>query len=124
MASDVAKGGGKPRGKRSRGPRASSRKAAQEPAGAPAKNTPKPRDAGNDGAIRTDRVTGRKDPAAMLTQNIRRAEGGDRVAQYKLGMRYLSGNGVGRNEAESRGWLIKAVCAPSSAFDVTRVAVY
>ena len=41
----------------------------------------------------------------MLAANRRRAEGGDKWAQEKLGMRFLEGDGVTCDEREAKKWL-------------------
>eukprot|EP01048_Picozoa_sp_COSAG05_P014635 COSAG05_NODE_1677_length_4292_cov_90.326735_7_plen_87_part_00 len=47
----------------------------------------------------------KKDPAAVLARNIERAEAGDKLAQSRLGRRYLQGDGVERDELEAKRWL-------------------
>ncbi len=47
----------------------------------------------------------KKDPRAVLAANRKRAEGGDKWAQEKLGMRLLDGDGVTRDEHQAKKWL-------------------
>lgn len=46
-----------------------------------------------------------KDAATSAARNRERAEGGDKLAQSRLGRRYLEGDGVERDELEAKRWL-------------------
>jgi tetratricopeptide (TPR) repeat protein len=46
-----------------------------------------------------------KNPAVAVRRNLERAEAGDKLAQSRLGRRYLDGDGVERNELEAKRWL-------------------
>ena len=47
----------------------------------------------------------KKDVKVVVQRNRERAEAGDKWAQTKLGMRYLEGDGVERNDVEAKRWL-------------------
>ena len=47
----------------------------------------------------------KKDAKVVVQRNRERAEAGDKWAQTKLGMRYLEGDGVERNDVEAKRWL-------------------
>jgi tetratricopeptide (TPR) repeat protein len=51
------------------------------------------------------RLAPRKDMASIVARNHQRAEGGDKLAQSRLGFRYLRGEGVERNELQAKRWL-------------------
>ena len=53
-------------------------------------------------------AAGKKDIRAVVAANRRRAARGDKIAQHKLGLRFLHGDGVGQDEAEGAAWLRKA----------------
>lgn len=49
-----------------------------------------------------------KTESDLIKYHRQRAEAGSESAQYELGMRYLAGNGVEKNEKLGREWLEKA----------------
>ncbi|NTW33092.1 MAG: SEL1-like repeat protein [Bacteroidetes bacterium] len=50
-----------------------------------------------------------KSPSSRtISELISKAKNGDQGAQYQLGLKYLDGNGVKKNDDEAKKWLRKA----------------
>lgn len=58
--------------------------------------------------IRQLQVSTRIDPSSQLLSLQKRAEGGDVIAQYDLGTRYLKGDGVKQDDAAAFEWIRRA----------------
>ncbi len=89
---DVAAGSGQSgsSGKASHSSTANQRRSSPSPAQTPSTQSPE--------------ETKRK----VVESQMKRAEGGSAQAQYDLGLRYLSGDGVGKDDAKAREWLEKS----------------